>query len=346
MACGGILSPVMAIAGTGLLSNTGLGVNGLVTQNLGSFNSLPITNQFSNIVTQAAGGLVNDSTLQSLRTLGAATFPALTNAIPSSVTGVLGSVANGGFTGLINTTATGLMGGGDLGKFGQVFSAAQAYVGQANQFVGAALNAGSLDTTFSSLNGGMNNIITGGFSTVTQAFGDFGGDLTKLGSMIDMNNLPNLGNPTALVARIGELSGGEIPALSQILSNAGLNPSSINDLTAGVSQLGAAGEKLVYDAMTRVTGAELTQIKNVLGVTTPGINNMAQLLDPAKILPNSYQTLTMPSVNGLQPIYTAANTVNTSLERFLQDPNAPVYTGDDPIVRARLGLPPTPTARA
>jgi hypothetical protein len=50
----------------------------------------------------------------------------------------------------------------------------------------------------------------------------------------------------------------------------------------------------------------------------------------------------MPTPDGLRGIYaTTAGAVNTNLEQFLVDPKAPVYTGDDPIVRARLGLPPT-----
>jgi hypothetical protein len=48
----------------------------------------------------------------------------------------------------------------------------------------------------------------------------------------------------------------------------------------------------------------------------------------------------MPTPDGLRGIYAGTNTVNTNIEKFLQDPNAPAYTGDDPIVRARLGLPP------
>ena len=51
-------------------------------------------------------------------------------------------------------------------------------------------------------------------------------------------------------------------------------------------------------------------------------------------------TLTMPTPSGLKGIYNAAGSVNTNLEKILQDPNAPPYTGDDPIVRARLGLDP------
>jgi hypothetical protein len=67
---------------------------------------------------------------------------------------------------------------------------------------------------------------------------------------------------------------------------------------------------------------------------------MADLLNPAKILPNSYPTLTMPTPNGLRGIYAGVDTVNSNIEKFLQDPNAPAYTGDDPIVLARLGQQP------
>jgi len=64
-------------------------------------------------------------------------------------------------------------------------------------------------------------------------------------------------------------------------------------------------------------------------------------LDPKKILPTSFPTLTVPTADGLRGIYaTTAGAVNTNIEKFLVDPTAPAYTGDDPIVRARLGLPP------
>jgi hypothetical protein len=115
-------------------------------------------------------------------------------------------------------------------------------------------------------------------------------------------------------------------------------------LAQGFNDISASTQKNLYNAFTTVTGSELEQVKSALGVTTPGITNMAQLLDPKSLLPNSFQTLQMPTPNGLQPIYNTAGAINTGIERFLQDPNAPEYTGDDPIVRARLGLPPRPSA--
>ena len=353
MSCGGPLSAVMSIAGAGMLPGAGaiaglgpsLGVSSALTNTLGSFNALPITGQFSSIVTSATG-VLGSSTLESLRTLGAGTFPALTNAIPGGFASALapiatGGVFDGGFTGLISQTASGIMGSGDITQFGQIFNSAQGFIGQANQFVNSGLNLGGIGATFGPVTGGMDNLITGGFSQVTEAFGSLGGDLANLGNLIDMNNLPNLGSPAALVGQLASV-GGLVPGVESALRTAGLDSGSISKLaTGGFVDIGDSANKLLYDGLTRITGADLAQVKSVLGVRTAGIDSMADLLDPAKILPTSYTALTMPTPDGLRGIYAANNAVNTNIERFLQDPNAPVYTGDDPIVRARLGLPPT-----
>ena len=99
--------------------------------------------------------------------------------------------------------------------------------------------------------------------------------------------------------------------------------------------------------MTKVTGSDLAQVKSILGVTTPNIGNMADLLNPAKIFPSSFPSMTMPTPDGLRGIYASSSgTVNTNIEKFLQDPKAPAYNGDDPIVLARLGQPTSTTLTA
>lgn len=345
MACGGILSPVGLIAGAGLLQNTALGINTNLVSNLGSFNNLPITSQFSSIVTSATGTL-GSSTLDSLRTLGADSFPALTNAIPGNFSSVLsavapGGVVNGGFTGLISGTASSIMGGGDLSKFSQVFGAANGYTSLANQFINSNLNVGNLATTFGPITGGMDNLITGSFSQVSQAFGALGGDMSNLGNLIDMNNLANLGDPSALVRQLSNV-GGLVPGVEAALRTAGVDSLQLANLATGsFPGLSDSANKLLYEGMTKITGDDLAQVKSILGVTTPNIGNMADLLDPAKILPTSFTTLTMPTPDGLRGIYVnSSGAVNANLEKYLIDPNAPQYTGDDPIIRARLGLDP------
>jgi hypothetical protein len=352
MSCGGPLSAVMSIAGAGMLPGadavpglgSGLTVSPSLTSTLNNFDSLPITAQFSNVVSSATG-VLDSSTLSSLRTLGASSFPALTNAIPSGFAADLapvasGGVFDGGFTGLIGGTASGIMGNGDLGQFAQIFSSAQGYLGQANQLTNSTLNLGGLSTTFGPVTGGMDNLITGGFSQVSEAFGTLGSDLGNLGNLIDMNNLPNLGSPSALVRQLVS-TGGMVPGVENALRTAGVDSASISDLaTGGLVDIGDSANRALYDGMTKITGSELAQVKSVLGVTTPGINTMADLLNPTKILPNSFSTLTMPTPDGLRGIYAnQQGAVNTNLEKFLADPAVPAYAGDDPVVRARLGPP-------
>lgn len=340
------------VAGAGMLPGvsvpsvgTALGVNPSLVSNLSSFNNLDITNQFSSVVSAATGSL-GSGTLDSLRTLGAGIMPSLTNAIPSDFASALsavapGGMATGGLSGLVGNMASGIMGSGDLSRFGQVFNSAQGYLGQANQFINSNLNLGNLSTTFGPLTGGMDNLITGSLNQVTQAFPAFGSDLSKLGNLIDMNNLPNLGDPSALVRQLANV-GGIVPGVENVLKTAGLDIANITKLATGsFPGLTDSANKLLYEGMTKISGNELTQIKNILGVTTPGINTMADLLNPSKILPTSFPTLTMPTPDGLRGIYaTTSGAVNTNLEKFLVDPNAPPYEGDDPIIRARLGLAP------
>jgi len=320
-------------------------VSSALTSALGSFNALPIAGQFSNIVSSASG-ILGSGTFSSLQTLGANIFPALTNAIPGGFSSALNVLApgggfGGGFTGLISQTASGIMGSGDLTRFGQIFNSAQGFLGQANQFVNSGLNLGGIATTFGPVTGGMDNLITGGFSQVSEAFGALGGDLGNLGNLINMNNLPNLGSPSALVGQLASV-GGLVPGVETALRQAGVDTAAITNLAlGGLPNISDSANRALYQGMTQITGAELAQVKSVLGVRTPGINNMADLLNPVKILPNSFPSLTMPTPDGLRGIYASASgAVNTNLERFLVDPRAPAYTGDDPIVRARLGLPP------
>lgn len=351
MACAGQLTPLTLTAGAGLLQNVALGISPSLTNVVSQFGSLDITSTFSNIVS-AGSGLLEGSVLNDLRTMGADIFPALTNALPginlvgadifsaiSSIGDGLG-VAPGGLTGLITDTAAGIMGSGDLSIFGQIYNTASGYLGQANEFINANLNLSGLSSTFGNLTGGMDNLITGSFNQISQAFGTLGSDLADLGQLINLNNLPNLGDPSALIQQLSSV-GGLVPGVESALRDIGFSSSDLVNFASGqFPGLTESANKLLYSAMTNITGSELNQVMNVLGVSTPGITNMADLLNPQKILPNSFSTLTMPTPDGLLAIYTASGGINTNIEKFLQDPNAPEYTGDDPIVRARLGLPP------
>ena len=56
----------------------------------------------------------------------------------------------------------------------------------------------------------------------------------------------------------------------------------------------------------------------MLQVTTVGINTMADLLNPFKLFPNSFLSMTAPTAQGPRAIYVnAQGTVNTDLTQQL-----------------------------
>ena len=354
----GPLSSVMMIATAGLLpsgaSDPQIGASLDVSANLVTvltdYNDLPVIQQFTDILTAAGGNVITANTLATLQTVAANTIPALSNAIPEDYWGDLSVVAPGnifqqydmanvfvgGFSGLITNMAENIMGGGDLTRFSQIYSSSQGYAGQANQFINSNQNVGTISSTFGPQNGGMDSVITGGFNQVTEAFGAFGGDLQKLGQLINLRSLDSLGSPAALIKQVIDL-GGLTPTVTNLLRQAGLDSGQISSLAAGsLGGITDSANKLLYEGMTRVTGDALRQICAILGVTLPvgqtsarnptadpaatanTINTMADLLNPVKILPNSFATLTMPTPDGLRAIYaTPSGAVNTNLEKYL-----------------------------
>ena len=299
----GILSSVNLIAGAGILGNVGgypVGANAALTNTISSYTSANVVSRFLAI---ASSGYVDQNIV-------AATFPALTDAVPTAYQGNLGSDT---MTSTIVSINSQLLGNGDIGKFEQVFSIAQAFVGQTNQLIKTTLNANSVTNTtgFTS----QDNLSTGGMSSVTQAFAAFGADLAQLGVLIDLNNLNNLGNPSAVLRQLATVSN-NTPALNTALLNVGIPAAAIDDpITANFTD---QQQHLIYIAMTQITGTELQQVLNLLRVTTPNLTTMADLLNPLKLFPRSYNTLTAPTTNGLRGIYiNSAGAVNSKLETEL-----------------------------
>lgn len=385
----GPLSSLMMTATAGLLpdgaADPGIGssldVSADLVTVLDDYSSLPVIQQFTDVMTAALGNL-SANTLATLQTVAANVLPALSNAIPSDYAGDLNIVAPGGvfeqydnanvfvggFTGLISSMAENIMGQGDLTRFCQIYTTAEGYAAQANQYINSNLNVGIIATTFGTNNGGMDAVTTGDFNQVTEAFGAFGRDLQRLGYLIDMADLESLGSPAVLVGQVIR-RGGLIPSINNLLLEAGLDVKNFQALVTSTGQarglalsrisqvtdrdyinITDSANKLLYEGMTKITGDTLRQICTILGVTLPvgnatplpldsdpvigpgsnppraaatskTINTMADLLDPIKIFPNSYFTLTMPTPDGLRGIYaTEQGAVNTNLAQYLSEP--------------------------
>ena len=90
------------------------------------------------------------------------------------------------------------------------------------------------------------------------------------------------------------------------------------NLTSPTLSVADSVQRLMYLAMTKVTGTDLAQILKVIGVTTAGINTMADLLNPVKLFPNSYLSLTVTTATGPRAVYiNSSGAVDSNLEQEL-----------------------------
>ena len=296
-----------------MLQNQGLAPNAEFITAVTAYNSTALISPFLTTIENSTGN-ISANTISELETLSANTCAALSDSVPSGYSTLTVSTNPAGFTGLLTTTANTYMGNGDLSQFCQSLSISQGYADQTNIFVNSAVNSQTyLGNTFTT----MNNMITGSVTTINLNTTAFGSDLTNLGQLINLKNLNNLGSPLALVQQIYSVAG-TIPFVSASFISAGVSTEVVLNLTNPTVTVVDSAQALMYNAMTQITGDNLTQILTVLGVTTVGITTMADLLNPVKLFPNSFQTLTAPTANGPVAIYiNSVGSVNTNLKTQL-----------------------------
>ena len=309
------LTPLQLDSTAGLLQNQGLAPNAEFTTAVTTYNSTALISPFlTTIEVGSTGNILSNTIISTLETLAANTCASLSDSVPSGYATLTVSTNPAGFTGLLTTTANTYMGNGDLGKFCQALSISQGYADQTNLFVNSAVNSQTyLGNTFTT----MNNMITGSITSINLSTTSFGLDLTNLGQLINLKTLNEFGSPLALIQQIYLITG-TIPVVSLAFIAAGVPQDVVINLTNPTVTVADSAQALMYQAMTQITGDNLTQILTVLGVTTVGINTMADLLNPVKLFPNSFQSLTAPTKYGPQAIYiNSAGSVNTNLKTEL-----------------------------
>lgn len=301
------LTALQLDASPGLLQNTGLATNVALTTNLATYNTSALIAPYLATLAGANAANLTANTVSTLKTIAANACPALADNLPLGYPLTVGLSM---FTGLIASTAYTDMGSGDLTKFVQALNQAQSYADQASIFINTAVNSQTyLADTFTS----MNNMITGGITDVNLATQPFGTDLANLGQLIDLANLGDFGSPLGLIRQIYGVTG-SIPSVSVQFASVGIPVQVILNLTDPTISVVDSIQRLMYTAMTRITGNDLRQILSVMKVTTAGITSMADLLNPIRLFPNSFQSLTVPTKFGLRGIYiNATGSVNQNL---------------------------------
>jgi hypothetical protein len=334
MAKPGLLSPLQLTGGQGLLDNTVLTGSSEFNAAAASYTSISFISDLMTAISLAPGAGVAEGTLTALRSLGTSVCPALGNSIPAAFADQdpFPAVAENGYVALLQDIQAEYLGSGDSAKFAQAFAAAQGYCSLANQFILSALDANEyLGPTFT----GLDAMITRDFTEVSTDLPALGADLLNLGFLISLPNIANLGEPATVLQQLadtGNMGNSTLPCVEVALRSVGLNTQDIINLISNnrSSLLNPGGlsanqfdrlQQKAYQGFTLVGGDCLEEVKAVLGVNVP-LADMADLLDPTQILPNSFNTLLYQGT----PIYS-----NDGVMRLPDISPVPVPSGCDEL---------------
>lgn len=220
--------------------------------------------------------------------VGPYTEPVLTNQVPVSYVAAFtaAGLPTTSLTDAITAQAERLLPSSDLSKFCQIYGMCQGYRITANQTVNSTKNSDIIDNTFTN----MNDLSTGGVTQITSDPPVFGADMIALGELINLKYLDLLGYPSTLLLQILN-TGGLLPGLYDALIISGVSDSVLVDLKQNSTTPALSINLQIYRALMMITGDTLSQIKKLLGVTTPNIETAADLLNPRKLFPNGWQTL-------------------------------------------------------
>lgn len=302
----GSLTALQLNAAAGLLQNQGIGISNNLTSAIDTYSSTSLISPYLQTLTVGGtGNILSANVSTSLKTLAANSCAALSDSVPTAYS----SLGNQMITVILDEAEIDIC-GNNVSKLAQAVNQAESYTGQATTLINSAINSQTyLADTFTS----MNSMITGSITNVSLATGPLGTDLQNLGRLINLQDLGNFGSPLALTQQLYSVAGA-VPTLTQAFIIAGISTEIVLNITDPTTSVTDSIQRQMYQAMTTITGTNLTQILSVLGVTTTGINTMADLLNPLKLFPNSYQSLTAPTATGPKAIYLdSAGSVNTGL---------------------------------
>jgi type IV secretory pathway VirB2 component (pilin) len=304
------LTPLQLNAAAGLLQNEGFGVSANLISAISSYENTTLIVPFLNTISVGStGNILSANVITSVETLAANTCPALSDSVPTAYS----SLGTQMITVVIDQANIDIC-GNNTSKLIQAVNQAEAYTSQTSIFINSAVNSQTyLGNTFTT----MNNMITGSATSINLSTPAFGTDLKNLGQLINLKDLNNFGSPFALVQQLYSIAG-VVSTVTAAFITAGVSTDVVLNITSPTVSVTDSSEKLMYQAMTQITGTDLNQILSVLGVVTVGITTMADLLNPLKLFPNSFQSLTAPTANGPVAIYVdSVGSINTNLIRQL-----------------------------
>jgi hypothetical protein len=320
-----------------LLSSNGLNINATAAGFMGSsvseanyvkgtIGSTTVLNKLIDAINLAYGKIgagVTQATYDALISIGSSTIPALGNSKPATyIPSYTNSLSRWGFIRLPALQAYNefVTGGGAYKDFCLSFITAISFRDSTNPTINSLANSVNyLQGVYSN----MNDLITADITGVNLSTLYWGQDLINSGRAIDLSNIDIFGLPSVLLKTLQQNSA-ITQALSYALIFSGLTTTEINNFLNG-GEISISQEQKIYSAFTTITGNDLTDILIPLNVQTTSLQSLADLLNPIKLFPNSFSSLTVPQYNTnpevsnsskiYYPIYSNGS-VNPNLDLF------------------------------
>ena len=353
-------SPLGVNTLSSLLQNIGFNINPIMVTFTGSSTSNSSATQLGKIVNDTCLRLltysindawargapgwatnINSATYNNLISIGSTSIPALGNSPPSTFnwTGYPNWASNYTYTnevtrwGYVRLFAlqgynefnynSGLSAdSGAYKDFLSGFMSSYSFIESNNDAILAVNNSQEfLDGTYSN----MNDLITGDITGVSVATTVFGQDLIASGKAINLQTIATFGLPSNLLSTL-QKNNCITSSVSLALIASNITVSELEQMLGNISSVTKEQERKIYGAFGIILGQDLKDVLVSLNCKTVGLESLADLLNPIKLFPNSYASLTVPVYNTVggpanskiyYPIY-----VNGGLNSQLRSPTA------------------------
>jgi len=173
------------------------------------------------------------------------------------------------------------------------FVICQGFLAQSNSKINTLKNAmGFLEGTYSN----MNDLTTSDITGITLSTLYWGQDLIKSGRAINLSRITTFGSPYNLLLTMKQ-NNSIINSVAKVFLTSGFTTSSLNELLEESREPTKLELKNLYTAFQEIKDDVLKDVLITLNVQTKNINSLADLLDPKKLFPNSFTSLTVPKFN-------------------------------------------------
>jgi hypothetical protein len=313
-----------------LIQNTGLRINPKAAAFMGASTSIsnytitdgslvndtvlhPLSNATTIAWAKVVSSDISPTTYANLISIGSATIPALGNSKPTTYTKTYSNqLASYGWLRLIALQAYNefYINNGSYFDFLGTFNSCYSLMKQSNVPIQAYVDSLTyLDGMYSN----MNDLITSDITGVSLSTFYWGQDLIASGKAIDLTNIDTFGNPDNLLRTLHKYKAIN-KSVNLALLTAGINAEIIDNVIKN-NPITFQQQQSIYAAFCLIVDNDLVDVLIPINCQTKGLQSLADLLDPKKLFPNSYQTLTVPVYN------TAPGPTNSKTYYLL-------YTGD------------------